>query len=237
MQDSNLRNKKKKTAFRCLIIIVDSNIKNRLTEFLADSDIPIFYQMHGVGTVNSDFLNLCGLGDTHKTILLCFAPKHRVKMLLAEMNQALQLHKRGTGIAVSIPISGVQGWLYKLLRLSDMEQSEPESEKEVRKMSETITHAMILVTINQGYSDAVMGTARAAGATGGSILKGLRCSSAEVSTRFGIPLQEEQEIVAIVAPKDKKLDIMTAISEHHGIGSPAHGIAFSLPVDAIMGLS
>ena len=36
-------------------------------------------------------------------------------MLLAEMNQALQLHKRGTGIAVSIPLSGIQGWLYKVL--------------------------------------------------------------------------------------------------------------------------
>ncbi len=37
-------------------------------------------------------------------------------------------------------------------------------------MSDTITHAMILVTINQGYSDAVMNTARAAGATGCNII-------------------------------------------------------------------
>ena len=222
--------------FRCLVIIVDANIRSCLAEFLADSNVPLYYQMHGIGTANSDFLNLCGLGDTNKSIMICFVPKHRTRMLLAEMNQALQLHKKGTGIAISIPLSGVQGWLYKLLSTTDPEQSELELEHEVKKMSETITHAMILVTAKQGYSDDIMRTARAAGATGGTILKGLRCSPAEVATHFGISLQDEQEIVAIVVPKEKKTEIMTAISNQHGINTPAQGIVLSLPVDAIMGL-
>ena len=104
-----------KPTFRCLVIIVDTSIRSRLAEFLTDSNVPIYYQMHGIGTANSDFLNLCGLGDTNKTIMICFVPKHRTRMLLAEMNQALQLHKKGTGIAISIPLNGAQGWLYKLL--------------------------------------------------------------------------------------------------------------------------
>ena len=225
-----------KPTFRCLVIIVDTSIRSCLAEFLADSNVPIYYQMHGIGTANSDFLNLCGLGDTNKTIMICFVPKHRTKMLLAEMNQALQLHKKGTGIAISIPLNGAQGWLYKLLSTTDPEQNELGLEHEVKKMSETITHAMILVTAKQGYSDDIMRTARAAGATGGTILKGLRCSPAEVATHFGISLQDEQEIVAIVVPKEKKTEIMTAISNQHGINTPAQGIVLSLPVDAIMGL-
>ena len=236
MQDHTMQHKKKMPAFRCLVIIIDSNIRDKLTEFLTDASIPIYYQMHGVGTVSSDFLNLCGLGDTHKTIMLCIVPKERTRMLLAEMNQALQLHKRGTGIAVSIPLSGIQGWLYKVLGSGSLDSSEPEIEKEVKKMSETITHAMILVTINQGYSDDVMYTARAAGATGGTILKALRCSPEEIAKHFGMALQEEQEVLAIVVPKDKKTEIMTAISKQHGIDTPAHGVSFALPVDAIMGL-
>ena len=167
---------------------------------------------------------------------LCITKGRDGELLLAEMNQALQLHKKGTGIAISIPLNGMQGWLYKLINNADSEQTETELENEVKKMNDTITHAMILVTINHGYSDSVMCTARAAGATGGTILKGLRCSPTEVSTHFGIPLQDEQEIVAIVVPKDKKTDIMTAISSQHGIDTPAHAVAFSLPVDAIMGL-
>lgn len=225
-----------KPAFRCLVIIIDANIRNRLAEFLTDSGIPIYYQMHGIGTASSDFLNLCGLGDTNKAIMICFVPRHQVKMLLAEMNQALQLHKKGTGIAISIPLNGAQGWLYKILSTMDSEQMETGLEHEVKKMSETITHAMILVTARHGYSDDIMRTARAAGATGGTILKGLRCSPAEAATHFGISLQDEQEIVAIVVPKEKKTEIMTAISTQHGINTPAQSIVLSLPVDAIMGL-
>lgn len=225
-----------KPTFRCLVIIVDTSIRSLLAEFLTDSNVPIYYQMHGIGTANSDFLNLCGLGDTNKTIMICFVPKHRTKMLLAEMNQALQLHKKGTGIAISIPLNGAQGWLYKLLSTTDPEQNELGLEHEVKKMSETITHAMILVAARHGYSDDIMRTARTAGATGGTILKGLRCSPAEVATHFGISLQDEQEIVAIVVPKEKKNEIMTAISNQHGINTPAQGIVLSLPVDAIMGL-
>ena len=133
MQDHTMQHKKKMPAFRCLVIIIDSNIRDKLTEFLTDASIPIYYQMHGVGTVSSDFLNLCGLGDTHKTIMLCIVPKERTRMLLAEMNQALQLHKRGTGIAVSIPLSGIQGWLYKVLGSGSLDSSEPEMRKRGEK--------------------------------------------------------------------------------------------------------
>ena len=231
MQDLNTRQ-----AFRCLVIIVDSNIRDGVNEFLADSGIPIFYQLHGIGTVSSDFLDLRGLGDPQKSITLCFIQKDRVGLLLAEMNQALQLHKRGTGIAISIPVSGMQGWLYKLLDPDMSIPIEKETEKEVKKMSETITHAMILVTVRAGYSDDVMYTARTAGATGGTILKGLKCSSPDASTHFGLPLQEEQEILAIVVSKDEKSAVMAAISKEHGVSTPAHAITLSLPVDAIMGL-
>lgn len=228
--------RKNMITYRAVIIIVDSNTRDRMTEFLADSGVPIFYQLHGVGTVSSDFLNVFGLGDPHKSIAICLVPKLRTKTLLAELNQALQLHKKGTGIAISIPINALQGWLYKLLTASANDQIQDYSEKEVKNMSETITHAMILVTINQGYSDDVMYTARAAGATGGTIIKGLKCSPSDAANRFGLPLQEEQEIIAIVVPQEKKADIMAAISKDHGISTPAHGVTLALPVDAIMGL-
>ena len=229
---------KKNTDFRALLIIVDSNIRKNLSDFLSEEQIPIYLQMHGMGTARSEFLSMSGLGDIHKSITLCFAPQNRTQLLLGEMNQALKLHKRGTGIAISIPVTGMQGWLYKLLNIDDnTEIQNVETEKDVKKMSDTlITHALILVLIQQGYSDDVMNTARAAGATGGTVLKGLRCNSEKTAKLFSITLQEEQEIVATLAPKEKKVEIMSAISKEHGLGSPAQGVALSLPVDAIMGL-
>jgi hypothetical protein len=54
---------------------------------------------------------------------------------------------------------------------------------------------------------------------------------------FGVSGQEERESSIILAKRDKKTDIMHAISQTHGISSNAGGIIFSLPVDTIMGLS
>ena len=43
MQDHTMQHKKKMPAFRCLVIIIDSNIRDKLTEFLTDASIPIYY--------------------------------------------------------------------------------------------------------------------------------------------------------------------------------------------------
>ena len=61
---------KKKHAFRCLVVIIDSKIREKLSEFLAESEVPIYYQLHGIGTASSEFLELCGLGGIQKSIAL-----------------------------------------------------------------------------------------------------------------------------------------------------------------------
>lgn len=216
-------------AMRCIITVVDASLREALDRFLAESGAFVYYQTHGIGTANSDFLNLCGLGDTNKTVTISFAKKDRTAMLLAEMKQALGLQKRGTGIAVSIPLGSLQGWMYKLFageEVTDMNQPS----------TNNITHAMLVVSVNQGFGDDVMRTARAAGATGGTILRGLRCLPEETAKHFGISVQEEMEIVMIVVSKEARADIMSAISSQHGIDSPAHGIVVALPVDGISGL-
>ena len=42
-----MQEQKKREAYRCLVIITDSHIREQLCEFLADSHIPVYYQMHG----------------------------------------------------------------------------------------------------------------------------------------------------------------------------------------------
>ena len=41
-----MQEQKKREAYRCLVIITDSHIREQLCEFLADSHIPVYYQMH-----------------------------------------------------------------------------------------------------------------------------------------------------------------------------------------------
>ena len=71
---------------------------------------------------------------------------------------------------------------------------------------------------------------------GGTILKGRRQNSERISRKLGISMQEEEEFVVIVTPREKKAAVMNAISDACGLRTDAHGIILSLPVDEVIGL-
>ena len=98
------------------------------------------------------------------------------------------------------------------------------------------THELVVVIINEGCSDMVMAAARPAGATGGTVLAGKGTGARESEKFLGISLANEKDVVLIVAEKQKKANIMRAIMEKAGPGTPAAAICFSLPVTAVEGL-
>ena len=104
-------------------------------------------------------------------------------------------------------------------------------------MANEFSHDLILSIVNQGYSDELMNTARAAGATGGTIINARGQAHEGAVKFFGVSVQDEKEIVIILTSREKKVPIMRAICEAHGMNSKSQGIVFSLPVDDVLGLS
>ena len=103
-------------------------------------------------------------------------------------------------------------------------------------MSMDKTYALIKAIVNHGYSADAMKAAKKAGATGGTILHGHGVSGKEAAKFFGITINEEKEILMIVARREMKQKIMMSISSEMGMSSPAQGIVFTLPVDDVYGL-
>lgn len=95
---------------------------------------------------------------------------------------------------------------------------------------------LIVCIINRGFSDAVMTAARGAGARGGTILHAKGTGSHEVERFFGITIQPEKEIVLILVPKEIRSTVMAAVSSSCGLNTEGGGIAFSLPVEDVLGL-
>jgi len=96
---------------------------------------------------------------------------------------------------------------------------------------------LIITVVNQGYSEAVMDAARKAGARGGTVVHSRRLGDdTEVLGFWGFSIQEEKEMVFIVANKAHKLDIMKAIGENCGLHSDAKGLVASLPIDSVIGI-
>jgi sarcosine oxidase gamma subunit len=113
---------------------------------------------------------------------------------------------------------------------------ETKSEKDREKMSVAIKQDLIISVINHGYSDEFMASARNAGATGGTVISARGVAHKGPVKFFGISVQDEKEIILIVAARAKRTAIMQAVSQSHGVNTKAGGIVFSLPVDGIMGL-
>lgn len=100
----------------------------------------------------------------------------------------------------------------------------------------TYEYEMIVCVVNTGFSDAVMSAARACGARGGTVINARGTANPEAESFFKITIQPEKEIVMIVVPSAIKDDILHALYKDVGLNTPGQGIAFTLPVDAAVGL-
>ena len=98
------------------------------------------------------------------------------------------------------------------------------------------SHEAIFCIVNAGFSDAVMDAARELGARGGTVIHARGTAGSEAERLFQITVQPEKEIVMILVSTDIKDDILHGLYRSVGLKTPGQGIAFSLPVDAAVGL-
>lgn len=98
-------------------------------------------------------------------------------------------------------------------------------------------HEVIFCIVNAGFSDAVMDAARQFGARGGTVIRARGTANTESEKLFGITVQPEKEMVMILVNSDIKDAILHALYNAVGLNTPGQGIAFSMPVDQVVGLS
>lgn len=225
---------------RLLLFITRTEDEKRLEALLDEVHVPIFYQCRGKGTAPSEMLDIFGLSGSVRLITLGILPKFLVPNALKKIGRQLYFHQRGGGIVVTLPVTGLQTPVFQTLneetRDQLAQQIKERIERDMAEMHEHSNYSMIWVSVANGYSDDVIDAAQAAGAKGGTILKGRRRNSEHVSQHLGISIQDEQDFVLIVVPREKKAAIMSAITAACGLRTPAHGVVFSLPVDEAVGL-
>jgi len=95
---------------------------------------------------------------------------------------------------------------------------------------------LLLVLVNQGYSEIVMNAARNEGARGGTILNARGSADSELEKKFGVVITPDKEMIMIVVASKTRDAIMNAINKAAGIETKGMGIIFSLPIDNVAGL-
>ena len=98
-------------------------------------------------------------------------------------------------------------------------------------------HEVIFCVVNTGFSDEVMDAARKFGARGGTVIRARGTANTEAEKLFNIAIQPEKEIVMILVESKLKNDILHALYQAVGLNTPGQGIAFTMPVDDVVGLT
>ncbi len=98
-------------------------------------------------------------------------------------------------------------------------------------------YELIVTIVNKDYSSELMDAARSVGATGGTILNARGTGNHEVEKLFGLTIQQEKEVVLILAKAENKTEIMKSIISATGLNTEGRGICFSLPVEDVIGTS
>ena len=191
--------------------------------------LPLALTLYARGTATDEHLSLHGLVPTEYALILTVADGEQTRKLMRTAKLRMFIDIPGNGIMMSVPLKSVGGGR-TMAYLTDNKTVTGE------KPDMNTTHELICVILNEGCSDLVMGAARPAGATGGTVLAGKGTGARESEKFLGISLANEKDVVLIVSDKQKKAAIMKAIIEKAGPGTEAGAICFSLPVTAVEGL-
>ena len=170
----------------------------------------------GRGTAENSIIQLLGLGDKSKDIVYILVEEEICQNALDKIKESTQ-NKKNFGIVFTIDINN-------FLRSGSIKNLENEN-LGVEKMNDS--YEMINVIVNKGYAEDAMAAARKAGAGGGTIINA-RGTAKEGDAKFlGIEIVPEKEMLLILVPKDKKDEIIKAISDLPCLNKAGSGILFT----------
>ncbi len=223
----------KNAAFRLMLLITTPKAADKAADVLRAEGIPVEYRIAAVGTATSEIMDMLGLGGIDKTVIFSMISKAKAGEILKKLSVELKFRTANSGIAFTIPLSGASNLMLRMLDNQDTEQT---GQRKENTAVVDVKYTMIAAIINRGYSNDVMDAARSAGASGGSVINSRQIADEAVSNKWGLGGHEEKEIVLIAADSEKKVAIMSAITEKCGIQSKANGIVLSVPIDDIIGI-
>lgn len=212
-----------------VLSIVDRNKAKEMLDIHQTMQLSVVLTNLGKGTATSEHLLLYDLVETEKAIIGTVASDSSARQLIKTAKRRLFIDIPGNGVMMVIPIKSIGGGR-NLAYLTDGQTlggAIPDMNFE---------NELIIVILNEGYSDMVMDAARDAGATGGTVFHAKGTGRIKTEKFFGVSLAEEKDMIYILASAKKKTGIMKAINQECGTETKACAICFSLPVSEVAGV-
>lgn len=210
-----------------LLSIVERDKGKKLIKVLENLNIRMNFQSVGFGTAPTEMMDIFGLGTKDKDIVISLATENTIKDMMADFGTSFESHTNFGGLMIILATNAASRVLTELLSLN----SNNITEKGTVAMKNEHHNNMIVISVNEGYSDSVMQVARKAGATGGTVIKGRLADTQLIAELENTKIDEEREILFILAPLKTSKQIMEDVNREFGINSKANGIITAIPTE------
>lgn len=220
---------------KLLVCIIQKKDEIALTEACNECCVSLHFSGLGYGTARSNYMSYLGLDEIEKRVVYSLIPNYSESRVLKAINRKLKLYLSGNGIAFIVPLTGISGIVSNAI-LSTPQKDEPETQKNTPEKERTKMHELIIAVVNQKFTDKVIDSSRAAGATGATILHTRSVGNRQAEQLIGTTFTQETDTIAFLTTYEYKAQIMDAIRETAGLKTEGGAVIFSVPVDSLIGI-
>ena len=101
---------------KLLVTIVNRSKTTFFIDTLEQFEVNMQMVIYGKGTANSEMLDLLGLAESDKTVILSVVREDKIKDALETLKEKFEKIKNGKGIAYTIPMKSIIGvYIYQFL--------------------------------------------------------------------------------------------------------------------------
>ena len=194
----------------------------------------------GRGTASNSIIQLLGLGDTSKEVVLTVVEQSCEAAVVDAVKNAVSDKKHfGVIFSLAVPSFFRSGSMndneaQTLLNTGDENMADTNDTigKNGTTASKNDAYEMINIIVNKGYAEDAMAAARKAGAGGGTILSARGTAKEGDEKFFGMEIVPEKEMLIVLVPSDKKTEILDAVKSLPCFEKAGSGIVFSSEVES-----
>lgn len=210
-----------------LLSIVERDKGKKLIKELENINIRINFQTVGFGTAPTEMMDIFGLGTNDKDIIISLGTEDVVKNMMANFGTIFESHTKYGGLMIILKVCAASRILVEILDFNN----DNNTEKGDGAMKNEHHNNLIVISVNEGYSDDVMQIARKAGATGGTVIKGRLAEFEQFAEIKKTDIDGEREMLCILAPLNTSRQIMDEVNKEFGLASSANGVVFAIPTE------
>lgn len=213
------------THFELLTVIVNYGQGSKVLKIAKEQGVKGGTVLTAKGTYRKPILEFLELTDVRKEVVWMIIPYHLVNKTMHALDEKFKFDKPNHGILFVIPISGFLGlgdYSFDKIDFSGGNQM--------------TTYNAIFTIVDKGNAEEVVHVATKAGAKGATIINARGSGIHETSKLFNMEVEQEKEIILILAEHSILKDIVSSIREKFNIDEPGKGIIFVQEVHQTMGI-